>query len=260
MSRYMSVLLGMAFIQALFLLLIADPFSGFYRFWLTVTIFALIIVPVFHFVGCANGHARSLLFTNESYLMLTLPVHSRNILIGRILAGLAEFTLASTFSGILILVIGIWCGLLNTDESFRFLSVQRSIFFMFVKNFRAVGAIMLLVLNSFFFIGTLTLFAQMTVRSFTVKHRKGLIIVAAILVFTAFVFLLGKVEALSTDLFHGGITVPIYSYAQIYSAQSLTLNAVTQMWIPLASSITALIFSVALFFASAYLLEHRVEV
>lgn len=267
MLRYMSVLLGMTVIEALFLLLINNPFSGFYSIWLGVTSAALVIVPVFHFVGCASGYARKLLFTDESYLMLTLPVGSEAILFGRMLAGLCEFIIAGFISFIFLLFISGWTGSAafsvfdssgGTADIPHFWQLQSFTFsLVFIKNYKALLTLILLGINGFFFIGTLTLFAQMAVRSFTVKRRKGLIIVAAIVVFVGFIFFLGKIEAVSGQLFPHGFSVAIYG--QSFN-NGVISEAQGRMPIPLVSSVTALLFSVALFFASAYLLNKRVEV
>ena len=93
--RDTGILAGIVTIELLFSFLGQCPGSGFYALWFAITIIALFGVPILRIVRCSSGYARTLLFSDESYLMLTLPVKSETILLGRMLAGLAEFVLCT---------------------------------------------------------------------------------------------------------------------------------------------------------------------
>ncbi|MGP1595163.1 MAG: hypothetical protein ACTTH8_07965 [Treponema sp.] len=258
MVRYNSVLVGMACIELLFLATAGEPKSGFYALWLIVTLLGLIGVPLYLLIRCSSGYARSLLFTDESYLVLTLPVKSEHVLAGRMLAGLAEFAITSviaTLFGTLITSISSSIPLKQAGI-YKYVTTD-TLYMIFIRNYQIiiVGICMLLV--GFLFIGTSALFSQTAVRSFTVKRKKGIVTLCSILVFVLVVFFIGKVQEWVNIIAGFQFHIDTYNW---YYADAALVEIRVPIHIPIVSMLVSLALSAGFFSVSAWLLRNRIDV
>ena len=242
------------------------PGSGFYALWFAITIIALFGVPILRIVRCSSGYARTLLFSDESYLMLTLPVKSETILLGRMLAGLAEFVLctaAAVALGIILTGFNIQLFANVYSKSREYYGVLGTIgadllYMVFIRNYRLILLAVFSLLTGFAFIGTAALFAQTAVRSFYVKRRKGLVTLASILIFVLIIFLLGQIQTWTEQLtgLHASMKVYTWNYRE-------SMQMIERVWtvdVPIVSLILSWALSAGLFFSSSWLFKNRIEV
>lgn len=254
--RYNGVLLGIVCIELL--LKGADQGRGFPVLWLVITIGALIGLPVFLLIRSSSGYAQQLLFTNESYLMLTLPVSGKAIILGRVLAGFVEFIVCSVFSCLLAIALII-------QQAFRFggsASMRRGdvgdILFMIVQNYRLILVGVFILCTAFCFVGTVMLFVRTMLRSFAAAWRKGIVSLCSIFICALIIFLIGRIEQGITKVFN--LHFYVTSYGWYYSDGMRKIQTMRSFEIPLIAMLTALAFSVVFFFLSAKLLEDYIEV
>ena len=254
-----AVMACMSGVELLFLAFTKNIFNGFYMLWFVLTVIALTVIPLFLFIRCSSGYARTLLFTDESYLMLTLPVRTEFILLGRILCGLAELMICIAVSG--VFSIAIWIGWTYHYIGFtseQFFRVAGDILtLIFLKNFPLLVLMLFGSLVSFIFIGNVALAVQTVMRSFNIKRMRGVWIVGFILIFTGTLFLTGRIEAMAGRALgtYCPITVSGIKYtAQVASYPSMVVN------VPIVSTFISLGIGVACFFASAWLLKKKVEI
>ncbi|AIW90218.1 MULTISPECIES: hypothetical protein [unclassified Treponema] len=254
-----AVMACMSGVELLFLAFTKNIFNGFYMLWFVLTVIALTVIPLFLFIRCSSGYARTLLFTDESYLMLTLPVRTEFILLGRILCGLAELVICMFVSGAFLIAVGIgWTYHYIGFTSQQFFRVAGDILtLIFLKNFPLLVFMLFGSLVSFIFIGNVALAVQTVMRSFNIKRMRGVWTVGFILIFTGTLFLTGRVEAMVGRALgsYCPITVSGIKYtAQVASYPSMVVN------VPIVSTFISLGIGIACFFASAWLLKRKVEV
>lgn len=253
------VMACMSGVELLFLAFTKNIFNGFYMLWFVLTVIALTVIPLFLFIRCSSGYARTLLFTNESYLMLTLPVRTEYILLGRILCGLAELVICMVVSVIFLIAVGIgWTYHYIGFTAQQFFRVAQDILtLIFLKNSPMIVLMLLGSLVSFIFIGNVALAVQTVIRSFNIKRMRGVWIVGFILIFTGTLFFTGRIEAMVGMALGTYCPVTVYGIqyeAQVASYPSIVVN------IPIVSTLISLAVGVACFFASAWLLKRKVEV
>ena len=264
--RDTGILAGIVAIELLFSFLGQCPGSGFYALWFAITIIALFGVPILRIVRCSSGYARTLLFSDESYLMLTLPVKSETILLGRMLAGLAEFVLctaAAVALGVILTGFNIQLSADVYSKSREYHGVLGTIgadllYMVFIRNYRLILLAVFSLLTGFAFIGTAALFAQTAVRSFNVKRRKGLVTLASILIFVLIIFLLGQIQTWTEQLtgLHASMKVYTWNYRE-------SMQMIERVWtvdVPIVSLILSWMLSAGLFFSSSWLFKNRIEV
>ena len=264
--RDTGILAGIVAIELLFSFLGQCPGSGFYALWFAITIIALFGVPILRIVRCSSGYARTLLFSDESYLMLTLPVKSETILLGRMLAGLAEFVLctaAAVALGVILTGLNIHLFANVYSKSREYYGVLGTIgadllYMVFIRNYRLILLAVFSLLTGFAFIGTAALFAQTAVRSFNVKRRKGLVTLASILIFVLIIFLLGQIQTWTEQLtgLHASMKVYTWNYRE-------SMQMIERVWtvdVPIVSLILSWMLSAGLFFSSSWLFKNRIEV
>lgn len=264
--RDTGILAGIVAIELLFSFLGQCPGSGFYALWFAITIIALFGVPILRIVRCSSGYARTLLFSDESYLMLTLPVKSETILLGRMLAGLAEFVLctaAAVALGIILTGLNIHLFANVYSKSREYYGVLGTIgadllYMVFIRNYRLILLAVFSLLTGFAFIGTAALFAQTAVRSFNVKRRKGLVTLASILIFVLIIFLLGQIQTWTEQLtgLHASMKVYTWNYRE-------SMQMIERVWmvdVPIVSLILSWALSAGLFLSSSWLFKNRIEV
>ena len=264
--RDTGILAGIVAIELLFSFLGQCPGSGFYALWFAITIIALFGVPILRIVRCSSGYARTLLFSDESYLMLTLPVKSETILLGRMLAGLAEFVLctaAAVALGVILTGFNIQLSADVYSKSREYHGVLGTIgadllYMVFIRNYRLILLAVFSLLTGFAFIGTAALFAQTAVRSFNMKQRKGLVTLASILIFVLIIFLLGQIQTWTEQLtgLHASMKVYTWNYRE-------SMQMIERVWtvdVPIVSLILSWMLSAGLFFSSSWLFKNRIEV
>ena len=264
--RDTGILAGIVAIELLFSFLGQCPGSGFYALWFAITIIALFGVPLLRIVRCSSGYARTLLFSDESYLMLTLPVKSETILLGRMLAGLAEFVLctaAAVALGVILTGLNIHLFANVYSKSREYYGVLGTIgadllYMVFIRNYRLILLVVFSLLTGFAFIGTAALFAQTAVRSFNMKQRKGLVTLASILIFVLIIFLLGQIQTWTEQLtgLHASMKVYTWNYRE-------SMQMIERVWtvdVPIVSLILSWMLSAGLFFSSSWLFKNRIEV
>lgn len=264
--RDTGILAGIVAIELLFSFLGQCPGSGFYALWFAITIIALFSVPILRIVRCSSGYACTLLFSDESYLMLTLPVKSETILLGRMLAGLAEFVLCTAAAmalGVILTGFNIQLSADVYSKSREYHGVLGTIgadllYMVFIRNYRLILLAVFSLLTGFAFIGTAALFAQTAVRSFNVKRRKGLVTLASILIFVLIIFLLGQIQTWTEQLtgLHASMKVYTWNYRE-------SMQMIERVWtvdVPIVSLILSWALSAGLFFSSSWLFKNRIEV
>ena len=264
--RDTGILAGIVAIELLFSFLGQCPGSGFYALWFAITIIALFGVPILRIVRCSSGYARTLLFSDESYLMLTLPVKSETILLGRMLAGLAEFVLctaAAVALGVILTGLNIHLFANVYSKSREYYGVLGTIgadllYMVFIRNYRLILLVVFSLLTGFAFIGTAALFAQTAVRSFNVKRRRGLVTLASILIFVLIIFLLGQIQTWTEQLTGLHASMKVYSWE--YRENLQMIERVGAVDIPIVSLILSWALSAGLFFSSSWLFKNRIEV
>ena len=256
-----AVMACMSGVELFFLAAMKNVLNGFYILWFVLTVILLMVIPLFLFIRCSSGYARTLLFTDESYLMLTLPVRTEFILLGRILCGLAELVISMLVSGFFLIAIGIgWTYHYIGFTSQQFFQVAADILtLIFLKNFSLIVLMLLGSLVSFILIGNVALAIQTAIRSFNIKRMRGVWIVGFILIFTGALFCTGMLETMVRQTLGGYCPVTVYGIhytdtALVASYPSIVVN------IPIVSTFISLGIGIACFFASAWLLKRKVEV
>ncbi|MGP1454909.1 MAG: hypothetical protein ACTTJ7_04005 [Treponema sp.] len=254
--RYNGILLGIVCIELL--LKGADQGRGFPVLWLMITIGALIGLPIFLLIHGSSGYAQQLLFTNESYLMLTLPVSGKAIILGRMLAGFVEFIVCTIFSCLLAIMVVIMHQALRFGSSdFQWRDVS-DILFVIAQNYKLILVGVFIFCVAFCFVGTVMLFVRTMLRSFAAAWRKGIVSLCSIFICALIIFLIGRIEQGITKVFN--LHFYVTSYGWYYSDGMRKIQTMRSFEIPLIAMLTALAFSVVFFFLSAKLLEDHIEV
>ncbi|MGP1577848.1 MAG: hypothetical protein ACTTH7_10305 [Treponema sp.] len=258
MLRYNGILIGMACIEFLFLAAAEDPHTSFYALWLVATLGGLIGVPLYLMIRCSSGYARALLFTDESYLILTLPVKSEHILIGRMLAGLAELIISMIISAVFGIGLFTLSDFLQHKNTARYvILITDTLYMVFIRNYQLIIAGLCMLLIGFIFVGTSALFSQTAVRSFTVKRRKGVITLFSIVVFMFVIFFIGKVQEWANSIVNLQVQIDTYNW---YYEDATLVELHIPFTLPIVSMFVALALSVGSFFSAAWLLRKRIEV
>ena len=255
-----AVMACMSVVELLFLAFTKNIFNGFYMLWFVLTVIALTVIPLFLFIRCSSGYARTLLFTNESYLMLTLPVRTEYILLGRILCGLTELLICMVVSAVFLVAVGIgWTYHYIGFTSQQFFQVAADILtLIFLKNFPFIVLTLFSSLVSFIFIGNVALAVQTAIRSFNIKRMRGVWIVGFILIFIGTLFFTGRIEATAGRALGAYCPVTVYGLQYADTAHATYPHFVIN--IPVVSILISLGIGIACFFASVWLLKRKVEV
>jgi hypothetical protein len=237
--------------------------SPLFVFWLVLACATPFLVTFAMFFLCGSGHINELLFRNTSYQMLTVPRHGWEILGGRLIAGLIEFLAYFLATGFLASVhVAILAPIGAKDaisplQAFGFMYEQ-----VFIVNFAAVAQIALIGVMIFAIVGTFITFAVIASRCFV--KRKGLAMAAAIAIF---VFVSSVATQWGTEIserFHWywRLTLNFRPDSSVFFRPSELYMAMPQSasgQLPIASLLFFLAFAVALFAASSWLMEKKVE-
>ena len=255
-----AIMACMSGVELVLLLLTHDVSNGFYHLWFSFTVIALAVIPLSSFVRCSSGYARPLLFTDESYLMLTLPVRTEWILLGRILCGLFELCIYILTSLLLFAVVmPFWIihymgfhfqdlfqldlGLINT---------------ILVKNIPGIFALLFLFLAAFILIGNIALVVQTVLRSFNIKRMRALWTVGGILLFMSILSFIGKVETQIGAALGDYCSINVYGIT--YQDTLLQMHPSMTVHIPVVSIILSIGLGIGCFFISVWLFKKKVEV
>ena len=256
-----TIMACMSGIELFFLAVIETPFSGFYVLWFILTMIALAVIPLFLFIRCSSGYARTLLFTNESYLMLTLPVRTERMLLGRMLCGLTELVICTLVSWLLSMAIGIdsayHFGGIKIQNIPRLLNIDLP-HFLFIKNFLGLIALLFIFFAAFALIGNVALAVQTALRSFNIKRLRGLWVVGFILGLTGILFFIGTIESKAAEAL--GDYCPITVYGVTYHNATDFTYISTVVNVPIISIVLSIGLGILCFFISAQLLKKKVEV
>ncbi|MEL3906025.1 MAG: hypothetical protein P1P65_03195 [Treponema sp.] len=256
---YCVIMFCVAVIELAFLGTVKSPDEGFYLLWFVLTLITLTVIPLFLFIKCSSGYAHKLLFTNESYLMLTLPVRIEQVLLGRMLVGLVELIICSLVSVLLLLIVLIYWGhQYQPNMSMTLTVLKDGFFFIFVKNFKFLCAAFSMLCTVFCLIGNAALFVQTLVRSFNIKRMKGVWVVGFVLICAGILFLIGNIEAQALESF--GRYCLITGYNMHYDEGTRLVYEPTAINLPAVSMFISLMLGSGLFLISAQLFKKRVEV
>ena len=254
-----ALMVCMSGVEVLFLTITNDVINSFYHVWFVLTILALAVIPLSSFIRCSSGYARSLLFTDESYLMLTLPVRTEWIVLGRMLCGLVEFCVYEIAALLLFaIVMPFWIihymgfhfqdlfqldvGLLNT---------------ILVKNIPGYIVLLSLFIAGFILIGNITLAVQTILRSFNIRRMRALWTVGSILLFMSIFSFIGKIETGAAAALGDTFTINIYG---IRHYDGMLTYPAAAIHIPVISILLSIAFGIGCFFLSVWLLKKKVEV
>ncbi|EFW37955.1 hypothetical protein HMPREF9554_01555 [Treponema phagedenis F0421] len=257
---YNSIMLGISLVAIFILFTAKEPFSGVFALWTFITVAALTVIPTVMFVTCSSGHIRDLLYTNESYLMLTVPVRSTHILLGRMLAGLVEFIACFVTASICgIVYFSAWTAVTEKIGRLRFFNMlSGSIKHIFALNYDFLFKSLFIGLCIFCFLGAIIIFVRALTCSFIKKRR-----IAEFLALIIFIFIVYLVQEFSNWL---TIKLNLQVSAYLYVNQHFfdpTLQSYLHRYpaeLPIIGSVFLLIIGISFFFASAWLFKHRIEV
>ncbi|UTC58022.1 hypothetical protein ABK01_06945 [Treponema sp. OMZ 305] len=265
LQRKQSILLHCALmacmsgVELLFLTMTNDVTNGFYHFWFVLTMLALAVIPLSSFIRCSSGYGRSLLFTDESYLMLTLPVRTEWIVLGRMLCGLVEFCIYAIAALILFVIVMLFWIIHYMGFHFRDL-FQLNIELLntiLVKNIPGYIVLLFLFIAGFILIGNITLAVQTIVRSFNIRRMRALWTVGGILLFMGMLSFIGTIETGAAAMLGEIFTINIYGihhYAGTFTYPTTTVH------VPVVSILLSIAFGIGCFFLSVWLLKKKVEV
>ena len=228
--------------------------------WYSLTVFALVFIPMVMFFTCSNGHVDELLYKDTNYLMLTIPIRSEAILGGRLLAGFVEFSIYAVIASFFGLIFLAWgssfaSSMMSNEVGFSFAlsTIMRG---LFIDNILPVLYFFFSSLAGFLVVGTGFMFVKALTRSFI--RRKTL---AQILAVVAFVF-----------IFYWLIRLGSYLSVQLDLVQSLDLRLfsfngeaegvfkeVKPMEIHLVTTIMLFLVAAGFFVLTSRLFDKKVE-
>lgn len=249
----------MSGVELLFLTMTNDVTNGFYHVWFVLTMLALAVIPLSSFVRCSNGYARSMLFTDESYLILTLPVRTEWIVLGRMLCGLVEFCIYMIAALILFAIVMLFWIIHYMGFHFRDL-FQLDVGLLntlLVKNIPGYIVLLSLFIAGFILIGNITLAVQTFLRSFNIKRMRALWTVGSILLFMSIFSFIGKIETGAAAVLGDTFTINIYG---IRHYDGMLTYPAAAIHIPVISILLSIAFGIGCFFLSVWLLKKKVEV
>lgn len=249
----------MSGVELLFLTMTNDVTNGFYHFWFVLTMLTLAVIPLSSFIRCSSGYARSLLFTDESYLMLTLPVRTEWIVVGRMLCGLVELCIYALVALLLFAVVMLfwiihYMGFYFQDLFQLDLGLINTIL---VKNIPGYIVLLFLFIAGFILLGNVTLAVQTFLRSFNIRRMRALWTVGSILLFMSILSFIGTIETQAAAVVGDVFSITIYGINRYLGA--FTYPAVT-VHVPIVSILLSIALGIGCFFLSVLLLKKKVEV
>ena len=249
----------MSGVELLFLTMTNDVTNGFYHFWFVLTMLTLAVIPLSSFIRCSSGYARSLLFTDESYLMLTLPVRTEWIVVGRMLCGLVELCIYALVALLLFAVVMLFWSIHYIGFDFQDLfQLDRGLInTILVKNIPGYIVLLFLFIAGFILIGNITLAVQTFLRSFNIRRMRALWTVGSILLFMSILSFIGTIETQAAAVVGDAFPITIYGINRYLG--TFTYPAVT-VHVPVVSILLSIALGIGCFFLSVLLLKKKVEV
>ncbi len=159
-----------------------------FHLWNALTFIGLVFIPSIAFFTCSNGHVDELLYKDTNYLMLTIPIKSHEILLGRIIAGFIELVIYSVSSfvlGISIIALNLHVhaarmGLANNFDlanDTSFFSIWGAVLkHIFIFNPLPLIYFLFTVIAGFLLVGTVFMCVKALTRSFIRKKQLGQIV------------------------------------------------------------------------------------
>lgn len=222
--------------------------------WWSLTILALFFIPAVMFFNCSNAHIRELLYNNTNYLILTIPVPTWKILLGRWLAGLTEYCIYF-FVSIICMFSWLTAIMPSFKASINFL---KALFLNIFANPALFLVVIVYAFALFALIGMTIIMINILIRSFIKKRNMSMAIAIVLYIFLFFVLNEIALKLSSKLNWVLPINVNIFNYHDIESITILTRNETLN--IPMVTPIIWLILSATFFGISAWLLEKKVEV
>ncbi len=235
-------------------------------FWMPVSIATMVITITITFFLCGSGHVNDLLWRNTSYLMLTIPRRGWEILGGRLIAGLIEF-LAIALPALAMMSVHLAIGdayrhVAGSGFTETLVLIYRH---FFVTNLPATLFAFLLALCVFVSAGVALTFAAIVSRTFV--RSRGL---ATAITIALFIFVSHRVSDFSMWLnakLNWFVNIPL-DYTNIsfvigpmgpHGMRGSIPSGIESFQVPVAPFLCFLAIAAALFAASAWLLERKVE-
>lgn len=266
LQRKQSIVLSCALmacmsgVELLFLTITNDVTNGFYHFWFVLTMLTLAVIPLSSFIRCSSGYARALLFTDESYLMLTLPVRTEWIVLGRILCGLFELCIYVLTALLLFAVVmPFWIIHYMGFHFHDLFQLDRGLInTILVKNIPGYIVLLFLFIAGFILIGNVALAVQTVLRSFNIKRMRALWTVGGILLFMSILSFIGNIETRVAAVIGDICSITIHGIH--YHAGQRIIYSDTAVHVPVVSILLSIGLGIGCFFISTWLLRKKVEV
>lgn len=252
-----GVMLGMTLISvilslALHLSAYRQPAPTYATIWLSLTILAIVMIPIVMFFTCCHAHINELLFKDTNYLMLTIPVASWKILLGRWLAGLSEYLIYIILS---LLCFVCFALSLTASNVGHVLQTIKSLFISVTGNTSGLFILLAYFLALFALVGMTIITVNIIIRSL-IKKRK-LTTAISIIVCIFLFFLLNDFATWMSDQLNWVSRIKLTGY--IYDGTNIISEPIMipiHMVVPIIWTVLAAAF----FFVSSWLLEKKVEV
>ncbi|PIE98250.1 MAG: hypothetical protein CR988_03920 [Treponema sp.] len=259
---FSAIMMGMTLVSIVIMMLFFESYFLHYAkheanfagiVWIVLTITALVGIPFVMMFLCSSGHTKELLYKDTNYLMLSIPIPSWKILLGRFLAGLTEiviYTLVSFISGftwICILIV-------RSNESLK--EILNVLSMTIKSNITLAFVLILFILSFIALLGTVVMFVRTLTRSF-IKRKKLAEFLAVILFILLFILVTDLMNDISTKL-----DWIVNMNATIYGISSSGIMSVhkTSMPLPVLLPLGYGLMSTIFFLTSAWLLKNKVEV
>lgn len=255
---YMAIMIGVSLVETAFLYFTRDVKNGFYLLWFVIDIAVLTIIPLSQFVKCANGYARELLFSDESYLFFTLPLRIERIVFGRMLMGFVEFVSYLLVSVIFLSIIT--TGWISHYMGFELTELSKFYFRLpqFVaKNSKVLPVLFLIFISGFVLLGNVTLFVNTAVKAFGITRFRFLHIIAGVAFFLAIEVLIGKAETFLGSKMRDIFSINVHGIEYVEGELVFTD---TLFYVPVVSITMAFVLGAGLFFVCMELMRKRVEI
>lgn len=224
--------------------------------WWTMSMCALVFIPAVMLFTCSSGHVNELLFKDTNYLMLTIPLPSWKIILGRWLAGLIEFL---SYFFVSFICTTLWLNFALPFSRFEnSLSnlVIKGIFMNIFNNPLFVFVIFIYIITAFTLTGMTIAMVTTLIRSFIKKRglATALVILLAIFVFS---WLNNFATKLSYKL-NWIVNFPVTVYNIRGSGTIEAVNSTAKL--PMVLPLVWILLAGAFFGIATYLFERKVEV
>jgi hypothetical protein len=229
-------------------------------FWVPLSFAVTWIANFALFFLCASGFSDQLLYKDTSYLMLLLPRRGWQVIAGRHLAGFVE-CLAYAIPGFVYLTVHLSLfSLVSGNPAIGFLSVFAEIWkFIFVTNGLSTLTLLLILVCVFFVSGSLLSFAAISTRSFIRSKALATVVSIAIFVFvTNWTVKVGTAASERLQWF-GRISFQFTGSGLPNFSSFAGTPAGKELLIPIVPILVFTVLGVALFAASSWLWERKVE-